>query len=270
MKNREASAISQRDFMALLLHHFGVADHGRESFALCAEKPRGEIPREQRIILCAGDSLLSVVLGINRGLSDGDQGSGKLHLWIVAPALKGELNQRVAIKSLRRIVLLTEPLLVGFRRIARVKNRKWIGLLSGRGGFCGVGARHQAIDEFLRGDAIFFGVERGAAQCFHVYKRDLARVENRDCVCSELCCVVFFATAEIPIVADPRQGVSTINIERMADEGWAGECRRYQERKRKNCDKKKTSYCRCRELHLRTSCKRICIRFERRYAAGKC
>src|SRR5215470_12534 len=160
--------------MALLLHHFGVADHGREGFALCAEKPRGEIPREQRIIFCAGDSLLSMVLGVNRGLSNGDQSSGKLHLWIVAPALKGELNQRIAIKPLRRIILLAEPLLISFHRIARIKNSKWIGL---RGGLRAVGSRHQADDEFFSGDAIFSGIERGAAKGFHVYKRDLIRVE---------------------------------------------------------------------------------------------
>src|SRR5713101_1524150 len=83
------------------------------------------------------------------------------------------------------------------------------------GGFRGSRAGMKTGKEFFGSDGVFAGVEGGAAQRFHSDEDGRARCENLQGVPDEVFGVVILATAEVPVVADPGQGLGLSDFNRV-------------------------------------------------------
>src|SRR5215813_1152461 len=179
-KQSTGTVTNQRRFIALLLRRqLCSSDHGRKSVTLRPKETRRKIARQQSIVLCARNRFLSMLLSVSCWFSNRNECCRKFHLGIVAAPLQSQLNQRVSVKSLCRILLLAQPLLVSLREIACVKDHQRIWLFgAGSGRLCIARSCNKAKDEFFRSCAVFSGVERSSSQRLHVNERDLARIEN--------------------------------------------------------------------------------------------
>src|SRR5262249_35011872 len=127
----------------------------------------GEIFREKRIVLGSSDGFLRELLVLGNGSVQANESRREFHLRIVASAKANRfLDQCVAIEAVRGIILIAEPLFVGFSKIAAIKKMQSLGLcVRWRGTLSAGGDRNQKL---LCDNGIALCVKRSAAQCLHV------------------------------------------------------------------------------------------------------
>src|SRR5258708_1270585 len=89
----------------------------------------------------------------------------------------------------------------------------------------------EAREKFLRGDRIFARVQSGAAQRFHSNEDGSVWRENLQRVPDEILSVVSLPTTEVPVVADPGQGLGLSNFNSVTNE-----------RRTCLCDNRETQY----------------------------
>jgi hypothetical protein len=76
----------------------------------------------------------------------------------------------------------------------------------------------EAREKLLRGDRIFTRIQSGAAQRFHSNEDGSVWRENFQRFPDEILSVVILATAEVPVVADPGQGLGLSNFYGVTNE----------------------------------------------------
>src|SRR5712664_2673235 len=175
---------------------------------------------------------------------ESEQRGGKFHLWVRAAQTNRFFHKGVAVYAGGGILLvfrnahpaLADPLFVGFREIAGVEPGQRVGVA---GRFRGRRASIEPREKFFRRKWVFARVEGGAAKRLHSNENGSAWRENLQRVPDEVLRVVIFATAQVPVVADPGQGLCVANFDGVANERWACLCgRRDTKRGDQECDSK--------------------------------
>src|SRR5260370_15842137 len=155
-----------------------------------------------------------------------DQGRSKFHLRVGAAQVERFFHQSVAVDAGGGILLvfrnahpaLADPLFVGFREIAGVEPGQRVGVA---GRFRGRRASIEPREKFFRRKWVFARVEGGAAKRLHSNEDRRVWAKNFERVPDEVLRVVIFATAQVPVVADPGQGLCLANFNGVTNERWA-------------------------------------------------
>src|SRR5260370_3521085 len=155
-----------------------------------------------------------------------DQGRSKFHLRVRATQAKCLFYQSAAVDAGGGILLvfrnahraLADPLFVGFREVAGIEPGQGVGV-AGRSR--GRRASIEPREEFFRGERVFERVEGSAAKRLHSNENGRVWAKNFERVPDEVLRVVIFATAQVPVVADPGQGLCLANFNGVTNERWA-------------------------------------------------
>jgi hypothetical protein len=179
----------------------------------------GKILREQSICLRTCQRFLDVIAVFRSWTRNSEERGGELHLRIKATKLDGLFHEGVAVDSLCGVVGVAEPLFEGFGEIADIKIIK-----SGRStGLRRLRPRGEHVEEISSGGWILAGVQRGAADRFHVDEHGGIRSQDGEGIRGKFCSVVGLAAGEVPVVAYPWQGFRGADFKGVADERRSGE-----------------------------------------------
>src|SRR3989440_6133137 len=213
-----------------LVKRFSTLAFGQElghGFGLGADEMAGKVQGQERIALGAGDGSLGVLVVFVLCTRESDKRGGKFHLCVRAAQSERLFHQGVAVDTCGWIGIhshaishvrqvLSEPLFVSFGEVAGVKPGQRVGVA---GGFRRSRASVKPSQKFFRCEWVLARIESGAAKRFHSNEDGSVRPENIQRVADEVFRVVIFTTAEVPVVADPGQGLGLANFNGVANQG---------------------------------------------------